>query len=105
MLREYRIDMKKLRMDICGNDKIPHNFERLGLYNLHEREYDRETREFEYKSIGEFEVHVLPSKPKYNRYGELRKSSEHRVFVRCKCCSKMIPAGRLMQHMDRKDHK
>ena len=34
-----------------------------------------------------------------------RKSSKHRIFVRCTKCHTLIPFGRIGQHLKRRDHK
>lgn len=69
------IDLRRLRIDLCGKDKIPPEFGRLFEGEvLWEEGWVRE-----WEGVG----------------GGNRKV---RVFVRCPKCGKFVPAGRITQH-------
>lgn len=95
------INLQKLRISVAGSDKIPADYECTDVVTAC---YDRRN-EF----LGNWCVTVIKSpdmskaQDHSSRYAP--KSSSHRVFVRCKQCDRLIPAGRIAQHLKAKDHQ
>lgn len=83
------INVRRLRQDLFGVDKIPFDYT-----------FDGQAECFDAwgKSLGVFRVIVNASKAQSNG----RKISTARIFVKCKGCGATIPAGRIAQHYDTK---
>lgn len=57
-----------------------------------------------YDSAGQFIIFAdVVIKMRYT--GEKPRSGVHRVFIECSHCKKLIPFGRYLQHVKRKDHR
>lgn len=81
------VDMRRLRKDLSGSDKLPMDF--CGTFK------DFKCFDFRKESLGLFDVTVKKG---------TGNSSLHRVFISCPICKTLIPAGRIAQHVKRKDH-
>lgn len=100
-MRIQAISLKALRVRISGSDKLPKDFQ--GYFK------DIPCVDWRGEVVGTFDVSVTksPDMSGANRQGGFRfapKSSQHRVFVRCPKCNDLIPAGRIAQHVRRRDH-
>lgn len=92
------LHLPTIRRQLCGSDKIPlaftGRFEQVELkpvvYVLRGEPIDLNYR------TGCFDFEVRRSIA--DEVGPARKSSQHRVFVKCPCCGDFVPAGRLHQH-------
>ncbi len=73
-----------------GQDKLPATLE--GEFpNVVVPPYPGDT--YGHFRVGTFDFQIRPSSDK-----PARKSSQHRVYVKCGNCGKYVPAGRLHQH-------
>jgi len=96
MSQAKRFYMPALRRQLCGHDKMPLEFSGLfeNILVWPPAPFDR------YYAGGLFTFKVLPSTPTTRR-----KSSQHRIFVKCPQCGQFIPAGRIAQHIGTKNCK
>lgn len=81
-----QIKVSRLRVELCGSDKMPLDF--CGNFTKHL--YDTYGND-----LGEFCIVVNKGQGLENGR---RKSTKHRIFVGCPHCDKLLPVGRLQQH-------
>jgi len=92
LMQFVRIDMTKLRKDLCGSDKMPLDFSMEPTsveVQCVSRSYG--TSECEPVSLT---LKVLKTQERTDG----KKTSKHRIYVMCSC-RKWIPLGRLKQHL------
>lgn len=78
-----QINVKRLRINLCGSDKMPLNFTYHDNAELHDRRGN---------SLGVFIVKVNAG------IARVKGFSTHRIFIYCNCCGKWQSVGRIQQH-------
>ncbi len=91
-----RIHVPTLRVRLFGEDRLP----QLPVDTMYHdvsiphRTFDRTLNETVVEELFKADVLLKVAEPPRNG----RKSSKHRLFIKCGACGGWIPAGRLQQH-------